>query len=922
MREAEFREWLARSGKTDGTISTQMSKVRKIERHFGDLDQHFVTGTFAPIGDALSRPDSLSDDLGNAGERRHLATSFRYYRRFLEESEAIEPGHKFDTAMDSLRSTFLERISDFESMRVENGTFWDVEKSYKYDARGAVVFINAKSELSSEERGRAIYDRLCQSAKQGLPLSWRTRAEILKASLDQQNRFYRAIADLGRFDQPADVLAEACAKSLEGLRAEGIGSLRRGEVLNIVLSVLGTLRPKDSCWFKSNLFDEAARRLVGQRLFPSDQFTRSEFEEFQHLLQRINSRLEEWGWKPESFEDVQGFLWVAMDKNWAVDQEVVVDGLTREAVEASMDEFDEIGFDGFRFQYGYGKPKEYWVVRPANGKHYPAKAIAGVAYGYVDGGSPRRANEFYGGQGEQQANGILRKLGYKVVSGQGGIEANDTTVSDGPYWFLGAAFGRTDDQVERFLADGIWEIHTPSDRHRSQVLTMQPGQRIAIKSTYTRKQGLPFDNQGRVVSVMAIKATGTITANPGTGERVEVEWDAPFEPREWYFYTYQPTIWEVYPAKEMARRLIAFAFNGAPQDHAWFLENLSRWRDTLPEVEADDEAEIADPRRHDPQNIILYGPPGTGKTWRTMAEAVRLCLELDTHDPLLTDSAQRGDLRAEYDTLRAAGQIAFVTFHQNYAYEDFIEGLRPKKIEGGSGFTLEPEAGIFRRMAEAAEVSPEQHVLIIDEINRANISKVFGELITLIERDKRIGMGETIRLQLPFSRKSFGVPANLHIVGTMNTADRSIALLDTALRRRFTFREIAPEPGLLGVVDAIDLGAVLTAINARIEYLIDREHRIGHAFFMGCENAAQVDAVMRDKVIPLLQEYFFEDWSRIHAVLGDGFIGSAILKCPLGEGEDRKSWFVRGEFGPDAFDRMLGKVLPEGGEVIGEALPS
>lgn len=589
--------------------------------------------------------------------------------------------------------------------------------------------------------------------------------------------------------------------------------------------------------------------------------------------------------------------------------------LTREAVLTQMDEFDHLGNAKFHDKYrefGWGKASTEYVAKELNGQAYPLKAIVATAFQNLENGAVLQ-EQFY----PEWPKARLRALGFHLpAEGESksdrASEAKNLTVldpEDGPYWFLGAAFGRTDDQVERFLADGIWEIHTPSDRHRSQVLTMLPGQRIAIKSTYTRKQGLPFDNQGRVVSVMAIKATGTITANPGTGERVEVEWDAPFEPREWYFYTYQPTIWEVYPAKEMARRLIAFAFNGAPQDHAWFLENLSRWRDTLPEVEVDDEAEIADPRRHDPQNIILYGPPGTGKTWRTMAEAVRLCLELDTHDPLLTDSAQRGDLRAEYDTLRAAGQIAFVTFHQNYAYEDFVEGLRPRKIEGGSGFTLEPEAGIFRRMAEAAEVSPEQHVLIIDEINRANISKVFGELITLIERDKRIGMGETIRLQLPFSRKSFGVPANLHIVGTMNTADRSIALLDTALRRRFTFREIAPEPGLLGVVDAIDLVAVLTAINARIEYLIDREHRIGHAFFMGCENAAQVDAVMRDKVIPLLQEYFFEDWSRIHAVIGDGFVGSSNLKCPLGEGEDRKSWFVRETFGADAFDRLLGKPV-------------
>jgi 5-methylcytosine-specific restriction protein B len=153
----------------------------------------------------------------------------------------------------------------------------------------------------------------------------------------------------------------------------------------------------------------------------------------------------------------------------------------------------------------------------------------------------------------------------------------------------------------------------------------------------------------------------------------------------------------------------------------------------------------------------------------------------------------------------------------------------------------------------------------------------------------------------------------------MNTADRSIALLDTALRRRFNFREMAPEPALL--VDAskrtgIDLVRVLTTINQRIEYLIDREHRIGHAFFIGCKTAEQVHAAMHDKVIPLLQEYFFEDWSRIHGVLGDGFIGSVTLKCPLGEGEDRKSWFVRLDKQPDgsdlfphdAFAKLIGKV--------------
>ena len=495
-------------------------------------------------------------------------------------------------------------------------------------------------------------------------------------------------------------------------------------------------------------------------------------------------------------------------------------------------------------------------------------------------------------------------------------EASDLSAETRPYWFVGASFGRTDDQVERFLAEGIWQINTPTQHQRLQVEAMQPGDRIAIKATFVQQHDLPFDGWGRKVSVMRIKARGTIIEATDDGETVQVEWEEGYEPRDWYFYTYQPTIWRVGTGKEMSRRLIRFAFEDEEQDVDWFRANLSRWSDG-PDAEEGDKETAS---QSDSVNLILYGPPGTGKTYRTMGAAVKLCEGLDDNDPLLTEVDRRKGLRDRYDDLVALGRIALVTFHQNFSYEEFVEGLRPHPLEGG-GFTLKPKPGIFRVMAEAARDSAEEHVLIVDEINRANISKVFGELITLIEPDKRLGKGESLHVTLPYSNEPFGVPANLHIIGTMNTADRSIALLDTALRRRFRFEEIAPEPELLPQqVEGVPLRRVLEVMNERIEYLHDREHRIGHAFFMGDGGTDRkaIDATMRDKVIPLLQEYFFDDWGRIAAVVGEGFIEKRKLPVPPGieAGEDRLSWSVRSEFARDAYDILIGKWrsddLPQG----------
>jgi 5-methylcytosine-specific restriction enzyme B len=233
------------------------------------------------------------------------------------------------------------------------------------------------------------------------------------------------------------------------------------------------------------------------------------------------------------------------------------------------------------------------------------------------------------------------------------------------------------------------------------------------------------------------------------------------------------------------------------------------------------------------------------------------------------------------------------------------------------------DAIVFGAPPPDAHHASRHYALIIDEINRANISKVFGELITLLESDKRLGADNEIRLTLPYSKRPFGVPQNLHVIGTMNTADRSIALLDTALRRRFTFREMMPDASVLGDAGqkcGIDLPSLLATINERIEYLYDREHQIGHAYFTACLSRADVDEVMRHKVIPLLAEYFFEDWAKIAVVLGDfephegkitgGFLKRSVLNPPPGledaEGRPRYRWDVRPINEGFDYERLVG----------------
>ena len=617
------------------------------------------------------------------------------------------------------------------------------------------------------------------------------------------------------------------------------------------------------------------------------------------------------------------------------------------------------------------------------------------------------------------------------------LDPNDT------YWFVGASFGRTNDQVERFLNEGIWEISAPSLAEADIVRSMKTGDRIAIKAAFVQRLNLPFDNRDQNVSVMRIKARGVITGNLNDGERVTVDWDDDFDPRDWYFYTYRPTIWEVHPGTELAHRLIAFAFYDEPQDFDWF-RNHTDWAAQLgdgakptvqrfwiektivsgrPDRQGGDHAlgrALWSPQRSkDGKNIyatMLQVAPGDVVFHLTDNEGITdvsiaaeaadpdfvglegsdwagqpgYRIELIDHEKLdpplprdafletepftteLRELAESGAKGLFYNSRRGLNQgaylteatptllailnrayvafagkslpfvpsdgaaeteaaspsytlddaletlfiersmaeelmllwsakkniilqgppgvgksfaaqklayalmgvedrdrLGFVQFHQSYSYEDFVEGFRPTT----NGFELKP--GKFVEFCRRAEADPNRaYVFVIDEINRGNLSKILGELMLLIESDKR---DPRWAMRLASGNVPFYVPPNVHVMGLMNTADRSLAVVDYALRRRFAFVDMHPNlgtPKFRALLESASISEQLVdAIVARIGSL-NREivedtanlgpgFAIGHSFFCaspmpGENDIAWYERIVRTEIAPLLREYWFD----------------------------------------------------------------
>ena len=910
-----------------------------------------------------------------------------------------------------------------------------------FDARERDYKLEVATELRSaldradtaQESADAIHSALVKSNL----LPWRAYWPMSPKGDADRERLWPALFNLGRAALGAPEGHAAALETFVAAWMEAVPKASTDAARQIAEFLFLHIAPNEGIYIRHTVRQDLWLEAVGSK-FPAHASMAETYAEEQGFMRAVRQAFEERGLAPRDMIDVQSALWVVHNYKDEEDGSATSPSLTRKAIEAAMDAYDEYrenSENGEAFD-SFGEPRDYWVrsTRERQNRVYPTKPIIGFVRGKTE------LNGGWGQRGDAAAQ--LHNSGFIIV------DSDDRPITPP---------GRYDHLIR------------DADRIRLCAVNyyIEPARERGAREVSIRAGNLAND--------MDLQNAFPAICSALSGEKLQQLAKVP-----------APTHTEPNPSSSTV-----FTYELATTEGQQIMTS---------------EPSVKMPSA---TNLVLYGPPGTGKTYATAWEAVRLCIGDDAAAPLRND---RDALMEEYRRLASEGRIEFVTFHQSFSYEDFVEGLRPTTeteladdeqgdTVASGGFSLKAHAGVFKVISERArldtgnaaarrlersrpiykialgqrgsqedriresldqslihigwggdidwsddrfddfeEIRKEwnamedpnasgkdpniemtfafrsglqigdyvvisdgrdsyrafgkvtgeyefdptasfhphrrrvewiwrdnngaeratfypknfrrqaayrldpslvdwdaletvvigpnaerpvegarPHVLIIDEINRANISKVFGELITLLEVDKRLGCENEVRVRLPYSGTSFGVPSNLHIIGTMNTADRSIALLDTALRRRFTFRELMPDTSELRQamvarkldaenLDGINLCKLLTTINERVEYLFDREHQIGHAYFTGCRSRADVEDVIRHKIIPLLAEYFYEDWSKVAAVLGDGagatktyFLEAKRLTPPGGFGDDelggeKQRWSVKAEF--------------------------
>lgn len=813
MKE-DYERWL-QANFTSATVTTQLSQARRLEKAYGDLDQHFERDQFASIFadltytsvDKAAGKPSPTERVKIEGDNlyaglSHLRGALRYYARFRSADAPVEW-----PALEAMRQRFLELCSDFETFDQDSGTYFDTERSYKDALIDRVRSITSSPGIATQDIGSQLLDVL--AAKPSNFVGWRAFDQIEQGGDSIKGAVAQALGELITSPQAVSEAAAIAAAKLQPIFRQGAsGKPAYSQVRTLVTAALALARPSDAICVKTHFMRKAAKALTGDPIFKPSVLDAEEYGAFLKLAERIRQSMTKWGWRPQDLWDVQGFLWVVVGDTWKPQGDGDDDGIE--------DDEDDVPI--------HNKTKhplnQILFGPPGTGKTW---ATAHLAVEICSGSAPSTRPELMHAYNDLvKAKRIAfttfhQSIGYEeFVEGLRPVTDSEDSDDQGSAGFHLEA------------RNGIFrDICALAEQARKR-----PGRRSSVDLT-----GRQFFK----MSLGRARGESHIYDAAIEGKYIALGWGGDVDWSDQKYDDYD-AVFDRWQQNEPGT-----------SGNTGRISQVGRFRSTMKKGD------------------IVIVSDGNFR-FRAIGEVI-------------------GDYEYKprdegYNHRRSVRWLAVL--EESLPIETIYDG----KLIQASCYLLNPKRIKFEALAEQIRTdslgegaaAPESFVLIIDEINRANVSKVLGELITLLEPDKRLGEANAITVTLPYSLDEFGVPNNLYVIGTMNTADRSIALLDTALRRRFHFKEMMPDYECLSEdVEGINLGRLLAGINRRVEWLFDRDHQVGHSYFTSVETKASLDEVMRSKIIPLLGEYFYDDWEKVRVALNDTgqwFIGVDKLSPP------------------------------------------